>query len=721
MVELADAPRPADSAFAALLASWRARDLPAILRGWAKRETARLSLWAPVALGAGAAAYLLLTREPPAWLAPVLAAIALALGWRVERARAAFLAAGLFFTGFAATDLRTALVDAPAIDRAIGFATVEGRLVAIDEAPKLRRLIIEVETIEDLPDEATPARVRLSWRGKEFDAKPGDLVSLRASLSPPPAPAVPGSFDFARQLFFQRIGAVGFAVSPPLALDEADPPLWSKIRAFIETLRVDLSRRILEKAPGDSGAIVAAVITGKREAISENAEAAFRDSGLAHLLSISGLHMGLATGIIFFGVRAGLALIEPVALTRPIKKWAAGAALVSGFLYLLISGGAWPAQRAFIMTSIFFIAIIADRRALSLRNVAVAAAIIILMTPEAVLHPGFQMSFAAVTALIAFYEWASGRANPSRSFRWDARLGRYVVGIGVTDTISAGATAPYALFHFNRTANFGLAANIISIPVMGFWVMPAAILAMALMPIGADGPLWRVAATGVDVILAMGYWTMDLPGAVTVFPQWPGAALGVLTAGGLWLCLMSAPWRLFGLGALPIAAALILLEPQPALFVGDEGDNAGAPHLAGDAASFAVFNPRKDRFDARVWMEQAGVDIEGAKPSALKDVARCDAGGCVIDAGGVPVALSNDRAGLDDDCARAGLVVAFYPVTRRERAACAAPLIDRRDAWNDGAHAVYVKDGEIRIESVAEHRGRRPWTGGDRSEGAARR
>ncbi|MEK7265903.1 MAG: ComEC/Rec2 family competence protein [Pseudomonadota bacterium] len=695
----------------------RARDLIAALGAriaeWADEEAARIGLWIPVALGAGAALYFLLKTEPSPFAAPLLAMAAAAIGWRWPARRTAPMLAAVFCAGFVAADLRTYIVAAPALTREISFVEVEGRLVAIDEAPKMRRLLIETTKIDDLPTDETPKKIRVSWRGKEFNALPGDLIRMRASLSPPPRPAAPGGFDFARQLYFQRIGAVGFAVSPPVAVPETHRPFVQQARAGIETMRVNLSRRIIASAPGDSGAIVAAVVTGKRGAISEEAQAAFRDAGLAHLLAISGLHMGLATGLIFFIVRALLALNETIALTMPIKKWAAGAALFSGVAYLMISGAAWSAQRALIMSSIFFIAIIADRRALSLRNVAIAAAVILILTPEAVLHPGFQMSFAAVTALIAAYEWSSRRLDPTRSFSAVARLRRYVLGIAATDTISAAATAPYSLYHFSRTANFGLAANIISIPLMGFWVMPAAIFALVLMPLGVDAPLWKLAAAGVDIMLSAARWTMDLPGSVSVFAHWPPAALGVLTLGGLWLCLMSAPWRLGGLAVLPVAAALIFANPHPAVFVSDDGDNAGVLFKTPEGeSSFAVYDKRKGKFDTEVWMEQAGIDVRRVTPLRLADYAACDLRGCAAAIDGAWIAISGERSGFEDDCARADAVIALYPVAKPEREGCNALLIDRRDAWNSGAHALYVTRGRVRIVSATEQRGVRPWSKG---------
>lgn len=680
------------------------------LRRMAQADASRWGLWSPVAIGAGAIVYFHLGSEPPPFAGLILAAVALALVFAFKRIRPLAFALVGFSVGFIAAELRTFLVSAPILEREIDFALIEGRLGSIEDSARQKRLIFLDPTIKGVSPENTPEKIRVSWRGRNFTAEPGDIVRLRASLSPPPRPASPGGFDFGRHLYFQGIGAVGFSVSAPEILPEAEPPLGARIAARIESIRVTLARRIVEKAPGDGGAIVAAVVTGKRGFISETAENIFRDSGLAHLLSISGLHMGLATGIIFFTLRAGLALIEPIALRWNIKKIAALAAIASGAAYLFISGAAWPAQRAYIMSSIFFIAILVDRRAISLRNVMIAATIIILLTPEAVLHPGFQMSFAAVTALIASYEWASSRVDPDRSYSWLAKFKRYTLGIVATDTISAFATAPYSLYHFSRTANFGLAANLISIPLMAFCVMPAAILAVLFMPTGHDGPIWRFAAAGVEVMLTLGRWTTDLPGAVTVFPKGPASALGVMTVGGLWLCLMRAPWRLAGLAAIPVSMVLVALTPHPILFVSDGGDNVGVYINDRKAATFAVFDRRRGRFDSELWMEQSGIDSFRNKTARLAAFAPCDENGCVLVNSQKIIAISSDSAGLATDCQRADLVIALYFAQRRAREHCRATLLDKGDAWRSGAHAIYMDETGFRIEDAARLRGRRPWT-----------
>lgn len=678
---------------------------------WLRDDLSMPSIWTPVFIGIGVGAYFGLKSEPAFAVGVTAFALCAVLVAVSRKYRSVWAAVLLAIFGFVAADWRTERVQTPILDRDIGIRAIDGRVYSVERSSDRERLVIDVQSIAGINRQSTPKRVRVTWRGDRSLVAAGDQITVRAGLSPPPPPAAPGNFDFGRQLYFQSIGAVGFAVTTPVSTGSENK---NTFRTRIENIRSGLTNKIITAAPGQGGAIVAAVVTGKREAISEQSRAALRDAGLAHLLAISGLHMGLATGLVFFAVRAALAAIEPVAIRFPIKKFAAAAALLSGLTYLLLSGAAWSPRRAFIMTSVFFLAILFDRRAFSLRNVAIAATIILVTTPEALVHPGFQMSFAAVTALIAIYEWWNRVADPLRDFSIGARLRRYASGVAITDLVSSMATAPFALFHFNRVAVFSLAANFVSMPLMGFWIMPAAVIGLLLTPFGLDAPAWVVAARGVDVVLAIGAEVSSWPGAVSVTPQWPTAALIAITAGGLWFCLARSPLRLVGMLGVPIAALLVASSPTPTLFVSASGKNIGVVASVEGERQIIPYSKRRDKFAVRVWNEAIGADppLDNRTVPAF---GACDRAGCSATANGSHIAVINQSIALAEDCARADIVIALFPVRSTDRRRCDAILIDNWAVWDHGAHALFIRDNDVRVQTVAEIRGARPWSTGGAS------
>jgi competence protein ComEC len=360
----------------------------------------------------------------------------------------------------------------------------------------------------------------------------GDRVRLRASVGPPSPPSVPGTYDFQRDAFFDRIGGVGFAYE--VQIDDAGPR--GPPGDWLSRLRQSINRRILAALPGEEGPVAVALMTGDQSGIAKDVLQAMRDSGLAHLLSISGLHMAIVAGVVFFGLRSLLALVPGLALYHPIKKWAAVAAIAATFAYLMLSGDSVPPQRSFVMTSLVLLAVLFDRSALSMRLIAWAAMVVLLTTPDALTGPSFQMSFAAVVALIAAYETAWVR-------RWSrgeggrlSRLGHHVGGLALTSLIATAATAPYAIYHFNRMSDYGLVANLLAVPLTSFWVMPWAVGAFLLMPLGMEWLALTPMGWGIDGILAIARSVAAWPGAVTLVPAMPLAGLGLITFGGLWLC-----------------------------------------------------------------------------------------------------------------------------------------------------------------------------------------
>src|SRR5262245_47925473 len=424
-------------------------------------EQDRWMLWVPVLFAAGVLTYFASADEPALRLALALLIGALGFCLALRHAPLGLCIGGaalVFALGFAVAKLRTEMVRAPVLAQELRYVTVSGFVEAHELRDKGRaRIMLRVLAVGDLKPEDTPYRVRVSVPAKwAAGALIGEAVTLRATLQPPPEPIEPGGFDFARSAWFARLGATGYATSKvaPFAGAPAPPcdlAAWSKVDA----LRAAINARIRAALSGETGGIAVALITGERAGISEEVNQSMRDSGLTHILSISGLQMAIMAGTVFWLVRALLALVPGLALRYPIKKWSAAAALAAATFYLALSGAAVPTVRSWIMMSIVLIAVMLDRPALTMRNVALAALTILVVSPESLFDVSFQMSFAAVVALVALYEWLSRREREALgdvSPLWSAlrRGWALVMGAALTTFVAGTASAPFAVYHFHR-------------------------------------------------------------------------------------------------------------------------------------------------------------------------------------------------------------------------------------------------------------------------------
>jgi len=679
-------------------------------------ERDRWALWIPVGLGAGVGLYFVLPAEPPGWIGAALSGLLVA-GAIAFRARAqmllGILAALAVSIGFTAAQLRTADVATPMLQKRLGPVAVTGRIVSVERLKTGRRLVLDSITADRLARSATPERIRLVDRKGEPALKPGDRVRLRAVLLPPPRPIAPGAFDFARRDYFRRIGATGYVVAPP-AKQVSDRGAESSVSLGLARLRQSVAARITAGLDGAAGGIAAALLTGDRGGIPKETLAALRDSGLAHLLAISGLHLSLVAVILFFGIRAGLALWEPVTLTRPIKKWAALAALAGAFGYLLLTGATVPTQRAFIMLAIVLLGVLVDRVAISMRLVAWAAVVVLLIAPESLLSVSFQMSFAAVVALVAVYEALRDHAPGWRSDpRWWRRLVLYVGAVALTTFVAGAATGPFAVFHFNKLALYGVAANLIAVPVTAFWIMPWGLVALLLMPFGLEQLALVPMGWGLDLVISAAETVAGWPGAISLVPAMPGWGLLAVALGGLWLALWRGTWRLGGIAVIAAGLASAFVARTPDILVSEAG------HLLAVKApdgALVLSSRRFARFQGHAWLRQAGQAEtrdwpgETTKQSGGRPWLTCDALGCIYRAKGQIVALARDERALGEDCQVATVVVSLQPL--RQRCPSARRKIDRFDLWRAGTHAIYLRPGGVRIESVRAAQGERPWTRG---------
>jgi len=696
-------------------------------------ERERWALWIPVGLGLGIGLYFSLPVEPTGWIgaAASIAALAVALAMRARLAPLlAALAALTVALGFTAAQLRTASVAAPALHKRIGPAAVSGRIVAIERLKTGRRLVLDGLTISRLTSDQTPERIRVVDRKGTPALRPGNRVRLRAVLLPPPRPIAPGAFDFARRDYFRRIGATGYVVAPP-ERQARDTAGQGGFTLGLARLRQTIARRITASLGGAAGGIAAALLTGGRGGIPKETLGALRDSGLAHLLAISGLHLSLVAVILFFGIRAGLALIEPMALRRPIKKFAAVAALVGAFGYLLLTGATVPTQRAFIMLAIVLLGVLVDRVAISMRLVAWAAVVVLLMAPESLLSVSFQMSFAAVVALVAVYEALRTHAPGWRSDpRWWRQIVLYVGAVALTTFVAGAATGPFAVFHFNKLALFGVAANLVAVPITAFWVMPLGLAALFLMPFGLEQLALVPMGWGLDVVISAAETVAAWPGAVTLLPAMPDWGLLAIALGGLWLALWRGGWRFGGAAVLAGGLASGLFAPSPDVLVSEAGRLLAVK--APDGA-LVLSSRRFARFQGGAWLRQAGqpttrdwptdparskASLKRARNQTVNGAAiaatgrarwlACDGLGCIYRAKGQVVALAHDERALGEDCRLATVFVSLQPLAGR--CPLARQKIDRFDLWRAGTHAIYLAPDAIHVKTVRGSQGERPWT-----------
>ncbi|MEX1233789.1 MAG: ComEC/Rec2 family competence protein [Roseovarius sp.] len=553
--------------------------------------------WAPVCLGAGIGLYFSLPGEPGLAMYAALGGmgVALLIAARLIGQAASPLAIGaaLIVAGCLLAGARAHTVSGPVLGWRY-YGPIEGRVVGIDRSSSdAVRVTLDRVKLARVPPHRTPSRVRVSLHSDMLGAapQPGLYMGATGHLSPPSGPVEPGGFDFQWHAWFQGLGAVGYTRVPIVGLA---PPEGGQVMFRI---RMALSARVQAALPGEAGGFAAAIMTGDRSGIGQDTLTALRVSNLAHLLAISGLHMGLLTAFVFGALRYGLALIPWLALRAPVKPVAAALALVVAAFYLGLSGGSIATERAFIMVAVMLVAVMLSRRALSLRAVALAALIVLLLRPEALLSPGFQMSFAATTALIAVFGWLQHDAVPSGP-KWL----RPIIAVIISSGVAGLATAPIAAAHFNQIAHYGLIANLASVPLMGVLVMPAAVLAVCLLPFGLEGAGLWIMAWGLDWILGVAHWIASQEGARGMVPSPGSGVLPLLSLGALIVILWQG--RLRAVGALPMIAALVLWSEveRPRVLISDTGGLVGVMTPSGRALSAAS----GDGFAAQNWLENDG-------------------------------------------------------------------------------------------------------------------
>ncbi len=562
--------------------------------------------WVPVFIAIGIGFWFALNRDPLGWEYTILLCLGILAavgGFKgPETLQPWAIALACICAGMLVAGARAHMVSAPVLNFRY-YGPIQGRIIEIDKSQSdaLRLTLVDVQ-LDRVAPHKTPKKIRISLHGPlYFIPEPGQEVQTTGHLSAPEGPVEPGGFDFQRMAWFQQLGAIGYTRSPVLISQDPEPR-----KQVINRWRIRLSNGVMRAIPGDAGAFSSGVMTGDRSGLSLQAVENLRKSSLTHLLAISGMNMAFLIGFVFGLIRYGVALVPFVALRIDTKKLAAFLSLGVAWFYLQLSGANVATERAFIMVTVMLIAVLLNRRALSMRSVAISATILLVAKPESLLEPGFQMSFAATIALIGGFEHIKLHKHVPKWAIPPATL--------VLSSLIAGlATGPFGAAHFNRIADFGFFANLLTVPVMGIVVMPAGAVAALLAPIGLEAaPLW-VMGQGSTWILFVAQFVAQFEGAVSSVPG-PGPwVLPLLSLGGLFLLLWSDRWR--SLGIIPIVFGLFLWSQvsRPAVLISPDAALAGVLTPAGRALS----SDRGAGFAAKSWLENDG-DLADQETASLR-------------------------------------------------------------------------------------------------------
>lgn len=672
--------------------------------------------WLAVAFACGIAAWFTL-KTPLHWAAALVAGLLAAIlglaGWREEGARVhlrlAAISLGLCFSaGIAVIWAKSEMIGAIPLERPV-VVTVEGRVLDRIEQPADQRVRLVMAIREPGTGLETPRAIRIRVNLPQERDDPqfaeGAILRLKARLMPPSPPPLPGAYDFARAAWFQGFAATGSVLGTP-ELIEAAPG-----EERLASLQRGISAHVRSRLDGSPGAIAAALASGDRGAISDADARAMRDSGLSHLLAISGLHVSAVIAAAYLLAIKLLALWPWLVLRVRLPVVAAAIAALAGIGYTLLTGAQVPTVRSCVAAILVLLALALGREPLSLRMVALAAAFVLLLWPEALVGPSFQMSFTAVIAIIALHTSAPVRAflAPREESR-AVRLMRGGAMLLVTGLVIEIALMPIVLFHFHRAGIYGALANMIAIPLTTFVTMPLIATALFLDGIGLGAPAWWLVGKSLDLMLAVAHFTAGQPGAVKLMPQMGWLTFAIFIAGGLWLGLWKGRMRFLAVLPLGTATAMLLATPVPDIFITGDGRHVG---IAGQGDRLLVLRDTRSSFTRDNLLELAGMEGE-TLPLAQWKGADCSAEFCVavLHRGGRDWHLLMARNNVmvpERDLAAACELADIVVADRRLPRSCQPRWLkaDRRTLQQTGGLAINLS--ERRVQSVADMQGEHGW------------
>lgn len=671
---------------------------------WLDQQHGHLINWGPVCIALGISIYFYLPFEPKLQDYVIAGIIIFGLLIFASYGQQIFqpIVVGfiLLLSGFIVAGLRAHTVKSIVLEKPY-YGAIQGRIINIDRSASNKiRLTLDMVHLDQY-GVTPPRKVRISIQnsGIRFTPLPGMRIILTGYLSPPQGPVEPRGFDFRRNAWFKSLGAIGYSRAPILVLT----PPKTELDLVIFKIRKQVFDFVTRQLPKESGAFAGAIMTGDRSKIDQATIQNLRKSNLAHLLAISGLHMGLLAGFVFSSARFLFAMVPWFALRYPTKKIAAVISLIAASFYLILSGASIATERAFIMVAVMLVAILVDRRAFSLRSVALAATLILLYRPESLIGPGFQMSFAATTALIATYGWI----NKQTIYKIPKPL-RMILTVAITSAVAGAATAPIAAAHFNQVANYGLLANILTVPIMGLIVVPFSVAAAILAPFGLSWIALTITGWGISWILLVADWIANTEGAVTyiVFPN--PSVLPLIAFGGIWFILWHGKARFWGVAPVILGFFLWTQTQRPALLLSANGGVSGLLTQNG-----RVMNKKRgDGFTVRAWLENDGDGGSDQYASFLRKGYSGERYARVFQIGGARFMHfigTKIPKNLEAQCETNDYIIVQSAV----KLAGPCILIDQTYLQQTGAIAMYNDGNKLVIETTSNNTGKRLWSDPD--------
>jgi competence protein ComEC len=680
--------------------------MKAALDSWLDAERERLAVWLPVFMIAGVLAYYTLRFEPWMWFGAAITVPAVVIAVWLPGIRWLFGPLAAAALGFTAAQFATARAPPIEVDLPTHATIVTGTIRAVEALPEGRRITIEPAWLDGAAEPLRRwVRVRLQKKDQsELDS--GDSVKIRALVRPPSWPSYPGAWDLQRDDFYNGLGGSGYALAKAERTAQAVP---SAPMRFVQRLRETITARVVAVIPGAAGAVSVTLLTGASMAIPEADHAAFRDSGLAHLLAVAGLHIGIVMGFALTLSRFAFALSERASLFWPTKKLSAISALAAGAAYMVLTGMHVPIIRSFVMACLFTVALMADRRPFSLRGLGLAAAVLMLISPEQVPGVSFQMSFSAVLALIAGYEALRPWLRRLHGKSLIRRFGSHLAALALTSALAGTASAPFGAYHFGRVQIYFILANMVAVPLTAMWVMPAGLIALFLMPLHLEALALVPMGWGAQAIVWVARTTAALPSATFAVAHIPAWGLCVFSVGLAWLGLWQTRRRLAGLVLMLAGLAAPLVDRPPDLLISQD---ARLIAIRTPQGAFLQQTQGGSKFTRDAWGQYWAVGSFQTIPQSTDgqdDVFHCDPDSCFLrpypDRPGVLLA----RGALHPKfCDQSSVVLSAEPA----RGLCPKPwpkLVDRFTVWRYGSAAIWLDRGGARVLTDRTERGDRPW------------